>query len=180
MYALGKENRAMSDGAGAASVEADPVDADLVEAFLSASRALVAVAVRSLAAGDADITLPQHRILVLLAARGPQRVSELATLLGVNGSTATRHCDRLQRRALVQRNRAVDDRRAVQVSITDHGAHLVQQVSRTRRREIATILQAMPARARRPLLAALRSFADAAGEAPDQNWSLGWGIPGPP
>jgi DNA-binding MarR family transcriptional regulator len=63
--------------------------------------------------GDADITLPQHRILVLLAARGPQRISDLATLLGVKGSTATRHCDRLQRRALVQRSRATDDRRAV-------------------------------------------------------------------
>lgn len=162
----------MSDG----PASAESVDADLVEAFLSASRALVAVAVRSLAAGDADITLPQHRILVLLAARGPERISDLAALLNVNGSTATRHCDRLQRRALVQRSRATDDRRAVQVTITDTGARVVQQVSRTRRREVAMILGAMPQQSRRPLLAALRSFADAAGEAPDQNWSLGWGI----
>lgn len=176
MYALGNRIGGMRDG----TVSAEPVDTDLVEAFLSASRALVAVAVRSLAAGDADITLPQHRILVLLTARGPQRISELAAMLGVNGSTATRHCDRLQRRALVQRNRAPDDRRAVQVSITDIGTQVVRQVSRARRREIAAILQAMPPQGRRPLLMALRSFADAAGEAPDQNWSLGWGIPSPP
>jgi DNA-binding MarR family transcriptional regulator len=157
----------------------DPVDADLVEAFLSASRALVAVAVRSLAAGGADITLPQHRILVLLAARGPQRVSDLATLLGVNGSTATRHCDRLQRRALVQRSRSAQDRRAVRVTITDSGARAVRQVSRTRRREIAAILRAMPQQSRGPLLMALRSFADAAGEVPEQNWALGWGTAEP-
>jgi DNA-binding MarR family transcriptional regulator len=170
MYAVGSKMSRMGDGRAA-----EPVDADLVEAFVSASRALVAVAVRSLAAGDADITLPQHRILVLLAARGPQRISDLATLLGVNGSTATRHCDRLQRRALVQRSRATDDRRAVRVSITDTGARVVGQVNRARHREIAAILRAMPARSRGPLLVALRSFAEAAGEVPDQNWTLGWG-----
>jgi DNA-binding MarR family transcriptional regulator len=168
MYALGQLNGEMDD------VPGEPVDADLVEAFVSASRALVAVAVRSLGAGDADITLPQHRILVLLAAHGPQRIGDLATLLGVNGSTATRHCDRLQRRALVQRSRVVDDRRAVHVSITEAGARAVEQVNRTRRREIAAILRAMPPRSGRPLLVALRGFADAAGEVPDQNWSLGW------
>lgn len=156
------------------------VDADLVEAFLSASRALVAVAARSLAHGDADITLPQHRCLVLLAARGPQRVSDLAELLGVNGSTATRHCDRLQRRGLVRRERSADDRRAVCVSLTDAGVHLVRKVTRARRREITAILATMPAQSRRPLLVALRSFADAAGEVPDQSWSLGWGNPTPP
>lgn len=150
-------------------------DADLVEAFLTASRVLVAVAVRSLAAGDAEITLPQHRALVVLAARGPQRMAELAQLLGVNSSTATRHCDRLQRRGLVRRAPASDDRRAVQVSLTEAGRRLVTQVSEARRRDIAAILAAMPASSRRPLLAAVRSFTEAAGEVPEQNWSLGWG-----
>jgi DNA-binding MarR family transcriptional regulator len=150
-------------------------DAALVEAFLTASRALVGVAARSLAAGDAEITLPQHRALVLLAARGPLRVSDLADLLGVNGSTATRHCDRLQRRGLVQRSPAPDDGRAVLVSLTSAGRRLVQKVGRRRREEISRILQAMPMQNRQDLLAALRAFADATGEVPEQNWSLGWG-----
>jgi DNA-binding MarR family transcriptional regulator len=146
-----------------------------VEAFLSVSRALVGVAARSLAVGDADISLPQHRALALLASRGPQRMTDLADLLGVNSSTATRHCDRLQRRGLVQRTRATDDRRAVRVSLTDAGQRLVQQITQARRREISRILQTMPQPSRRSLLAALRGFADAAGEVPEQSWSLGWG-----
>jgi hypothetical protein len=79
----------------------------------------------------------------------------------------------------VQRSRATDDRRAVRVTITDTGARAVRQVSRTRRREIATILRAMPQQSSRPLLMALRSFADAAGEVPEQNWTLGWGTAEP-
>jgi DNA-binding MarR family transcriptional regulator len=150
------------------------VDGHLVEAFLTASRVLVAVAVRSLAAGDAEITLAQHRALVVLASRGPQRVAGLADVLGVNSSNATRHCDRLQRRGLVRRDPDTGDRRAVRVSLTPAGERLVRQVTAARATEIGHILGAMPARARGPLLAALRAFTDAAGEVPEQSWSLGW------
>jgi DNA-binding MarR family transcriptional regulator len=154
---------------------AHQVNADLVEAFLTASRVLVAVAVRSLAAGDGEITLAQHRALVLLAAQGPLRMADLAELLGVNSSTATRLCDRLQRRGLIRRRQAPEDRRAVRVSLTEHGQRLVQQVNQARRSEIRRVLQAMPQEAHPSLLAALRGFADAAGEVPEQSWSLGWG-----
>jgi DNA-binding MarR family transcriptional regulator len=173
MYAAGM--KVAVNGIVAGSQPGLEVDADLVEAFLTASRVLVAVAARSLAAGDAEITLPQHRALVVLASRGPQRMADLAELLGVNSSTATRHCDRLQRRGLVRREPATDDRRAVRVSLTDAGQRLVRQITEARRREIAAILRAMPASSREALLAAVRSFADAAGEVPEQSWSLGWG-----
>jgi DNA-binding MarR family transcriptional regulator len=160
---------------GTSSQRDSGTDADLVEAFLTASRVLVAVAARSLTVAAEEITLPQHRALVLLAARGPQRMIDLADLLGVNSSTATRHCDRLQRRGLIRRDPAPDDRRAVRVALTAAGARLVRQITDARRREISQILQAMPTRSRPSLLAALRSFADAAGEVPEQSWSLGWG-----
>ena len=150
------------------------LDGDLVGAFLTASRVLVAVAVRSLAAGNAEITLSQHRALVVLASRGPQRVADLAELLGVNSSNATRNCDRLQRRGLVRRDRDTDDRRAVRVSLTQAGERLVQQITTARRAEISRILGAMPDDARGPLFTALRAFTDAAGEVPEQSWSLGW------
>ena len=173
MYAPGM--RVAVNGIAAGSQPGLEVDADLVEAFLTASRVLVAVAARSLVAGDAEITLPQHRALVVLVSRGPQRMADLAQLLGVNSSTATRHCDRLQRRGLVRRTPAADDRRAVLVSLTEAGQRLVSQITAARRREIASILRAMPASSREPLLAAVRGFADAAGEVPEQSWSLGWG-----
>ena len=67
----------------------------VVDAVLRASRVLVSVAVRSLAAADHDVTLPQYRALVVLASRGPQRPTELAEALAVHPSTITRLCDRL-------------------------------------------------------------------------------------
>src|SRR5690348_8728867 len=102
-------------------------------------------------------------------------MTDLADLLGVNSSTATRHCDRLQRRGLVQRAPATDDRRAVQVSLTPAGKRQVRRITEARRREISQILNAMTARNRTGLLDALRDFARAAGEVPNQHWALGWG-----
>src|ERR1700749_5211293 len=106
---------------------------ELVDAVLRASRALVAVAARSLANVAEDVTLAQYRVLIELAARGPQRLADLATALGVDRSTATRMCDRLVRKRLVARRRGTDDRRVVRVSLTATGMELVAEVSRRRR-----------------------------------------------
>ena len=155
---------------------ADPSGDELVDAVLGASRALVAVAARSFANVAEDVTLPQYRFLVELASRGPQRLADLASALGVDRSTATRMCDRLVRKRLVTRRRAHGDRRAVRVSLTAAGGELVAEVSRRRRGEIATIVQRMPAAHRDRVVRALRAFADAAGEVPEQDWSLGWDL----
>ena len=56
-------------GASAGALRAYDPDKDLIEAFLAASRALVAVAARSLAELDEDITLTQYRTLVVLNSR---------------------------------------------------------------------------------------------------------------
>ncbi|HEX4115712.1 MAG TPA: MarR family transcriptional regulator [Solirubrobacteraceae bacterium] len=153
-----------------------PEDRDeLVDAVLGASRALVAVAARSLADLAEDVTLAQYRVLVELAARGPQRPADLASALGVDRSTATRMCDRLVRKGLVQRRRISADRRVVRISLTGAGRALVEEVTRRRRVEIAKILRRMPRADRASALVALRLFADAAGEVPEQDWSLGWG-----
>jgi DNA-binding MarR family transcriptional regulator len=148
---------------------------DLVDAVLGASRALVAVAARSLADLAEDVTLAQYRALVELAARGAQRPADLASALGVDRSTATRMCDRLVRKRLVQRRRISADRRGVRISLSPAGRALVEEVTRRRRVEIAQVLGRMPRADRASALRALRVFADAAGEVPEQDWSLGWG-----
>jgi DNA-binding MarR family transcriptional regulator len=148
--------------------------ADLVDAVLGASRALVAVAARSLVKVAGDVTLAQYRVLVELAARGPQRVADLAAVLGVDPSTVTRMCDRLVRKGLAYRRRATTDRRSVKISLAPAGRELVQDVTRQRRAELQKILGRLPDEDRSPVLAALRAFADAAGEVPEQEWSLGW------
>jgi DNA-binding MarR family transcriptional regulator len=147
---------------------------DVIESVLAASRALVAVAARSLAAAGEDITLPQYRVLILIARRGPQRALDLAEALDVSQSTITRMCDRLGRKGLVDRERPADNRRTVITTITPSGRHLVDAVIRRRRREISAILAKMTPRAQEALVPALHAFAAAAGEAPEQSWSLGW------
>ena len=134
-------------------------DKDLVDAFVAASRALVAVAARSLADIGEDITLPQYRALVVLSTRGPQRAVDLADHLGVTPPTASRMIERLVRKRLARRARSQGDRRTVRVDLTDAGRRVVAQVTERRRAEIERILEEMPTRGRRTVTAALRSFA---------------------
>ena len=112
-------------------------DEAAVDAVLTASRALVAVATMSLGAAAEDTTIAQYRALVVLASRGPQRMVDLAAALAVTPSTAGRMCDRLVRKGLIRRHRARADRRVVQVSITAAGRQVVDQATARRRELIA-------------------------------------------
>jgi DNA-binding MarR family transcriptional regulator len=152
-------------------------DADaLVDALIAASRALVAVAARSVAGLGTEVTLPQYRALVVLASRGPQRGVDLAAELGVNPSTATRLIDRLVRADLDDRRPLEGDRRAVLVTLRPAGRRLVATVNRRRRAEVARIVARMPASRRPAAVAAVRAFAEAAGEVPENQWWLGFEV----
>jgi DNA-binding MarR family transcriptional regulator len=151
------------------------VDTDEVtDALLVASRALVAVAARSLASVDSDVTLSQYRALVVLASRGPQTVGQLADEIGVHASTATRLCDRLVSRRLITRVQGVANRRETHITLSVKGRRLVDDVTKRRRSELRTIVRRLPAELTQPMIVALNSFAAAAGEVPEQDWSLGW------
>jgi DNA-binding MarR family transcriptional regulator len=118
------------------------------------------------------VTLAQYRVLIELAAGGPQRLADLAAVLGVDRSAMTRMADRLARKHLVSRRRISSDRRGVRVSLTPAGRDLVLDVSRRRRSEISEIVGRMEQADTHAAIAALRSFADAAGEVPEEYWSL--------
>ena len=98
-------------------LEADP----LVDAVLSASRVLVAIAARSLADAGEDVTLTQYRSLVVLASRGPQTVADLADLSAVTPPTASRLCERLVKKGLIRRRAGRHDRRQVRIALTATG-----------------------------------------------------------
>jgi DNA-binding MarR family transcriptional regulator len=161
------------------SVEEHLVDEAAVDAVLTASRTLVAVATMSLGAAAEDTTIAQYRALVVLASRGPQRMVDLAAALGVTPSTAGRMCDRLVRKGLIRRLRARADRRAVQVSITPAGRQVVDQATARRRTLIAGILRKLPPGQQPEIAKALQAFARAAGEIPDSLWPAGPADPQP-
>lgn len=151
-------------------------DEDVVDSVLRASRALVAVAARSIAQVDETATLPQYRMLVALAQRGPQKVSALADELGVHASTVTRMCDRLVRKGLIERAASIESRREVIVALTPAGRGLLDDVTAIRREAIAAVVTKVPDDLRPAMVAALQAFSDAAGEAPDQSWAAGWAL----
>jgi DNA-binding MarR family transcriptional regulator len=155
------------DGGAGREPDADPA---AVDAVLTASRSMVAVATRSLGAAAEETTIAQYRALVVLASRGPRRIADLAEALDVAPSTAGRMGDRLVRKGLVRRHRARGDRRVVLVSVTPAGRQVVDEATRRRRALIADILARLPAEAQQSVAEAFREFADAAGEVPDSQW----------
>lgn len=157
------------------SPPAQPVEA-VIDAVLSASRVLVAVAARSLADIAEEVTLTQYRTMIVLASRGPQNLASLAESVGVTPATATRMCDRLVKKELVARTAHRDDRRHVHLTLTKKGLALVAEVTKRRRREIETIVNAIAPDEQIVLVQALSHFAAAAGEVPEQDWSTGWDL----
>ena len=149
---------------------------DVADAVLTASRVLVAVAARSLAAHEEDASLQQYRSLVVLASRGAQRPVDLAGALGVEPSTVTRLCDRLVRKGLITRRRQGPDRREVRLALTPQGAELVETVTRRRREEIRHILASVPPAAHAELVRAFSSFSRAAGEVSEGAWPRVWEV----
>lgn len=156
---------------------AESVDDDVqavTSAVLTASRLLVAVSARSLAAVPERVTLPQFRMLVVLAG-GETKLVTLAERLAVNPSTATRMVDRLIAAGLVDRRVNPDNRRENVLRLTESGRRIVDEVTARRRAEIAEIVARMPADERRGLVAALRAFSEAGDEAPAGDpIPLGW------
>lgn len=139
--------------------------------MLVASRALVAVAARSLAAAPADVTLAQYRVLVVLASRGPQFPTALAAELRSAPSSITRLCDRLEAKGLLTRSSATGNRKQVVLAISAAGRRVVDAVTRVRREEIAALVAAVPPARRHGVVAALTELAAAAGEVPDRAWA---------
>jgi DNA-binding MarR family transcriptional regulator len=131
----------------------------LVDAVLASSRALVALSARSIA-DNADITLPQYRMLVVLD-HAPSNLTELAEALDVIPSTAMRMVDRLVTAELIERTVPQEDRRVTHLELTPAGRRTVQKVTTKRRRDLQKVIDRIPDDQRPALAAAMASFADA-------------------
>ena len=153
--------------------ETDDDLADATEALLLASRALMGVAARSLSDLN-DITLPQYRALIVLSRPKPVTVGDLAEALDIHPSTATRLCDRLERKSLIRRRPGVSpDRRVTPVTLTAKGRRLVEKVTDHRRRDLAKIASSMTHADLQTVISAMNSFAVVAGEVPAVD-TFGW------
>ncbi len=129
--------------------------AEVVDAVLAANRVFVAVAAAALADLEPEVTIPQFRALVLIDMHGTMGVSRLADALGVVPSTATRMCDRLVAKNLIDRTVDAANRRQISVTLRPEGCALIKRSTRERTRKISELLTAIPAEAQTELAQAL-------------------------
>jgi DNA-binding MarR family transcriptional regulator len=95
---------------------------------------------------EVQVTLPQLRVLGLLAARsddasGGMSGRALASLLGVGPSAVTPLIDRLVEHGLVRREEDRVDRRITRLLLTDQGQALLERMFAGQRDLIATVLR---------------------------------------
>ena len=122
------------------------------------------------------VTLAQYRALSNSRSRGPQRLSGPRERRSGWSRQRPRGCvtDSCASSSCSAADQARIDR-VVRISLTASGAALVTEVTRRRRVEIGADRAAHAARgAGLGACGRCGSFADAAGEVPEQDWSLGW------
>ena len=121
-------------------------------------------------ASDRALTLSQYALLQGLADRHAARVRELADDAGITASTATRILDALERREIVRRTRASEDRRAVTVTLTPLGRDLLNGQDEWLRRRQRTFYATLPDEERElapDLLVRLAALIDELAEGPE-------------
>jgi DNA-binding MarR family transcriptional regulator len=136
----------------------------MVEVLQDATRMLAGVALRSLDVLDGTVSLPQFRVLAVLADLGCARSTLVARALGLDASSVTRLADRLVAVGHLVRGNDPGNRTVVTLELTDTGRDLVIRVAERRRRELIRILGRLEPGERDTLTAALRRLVEVAGE----------------
>ena len=146
-----------------------------VDAVLLASRALVAVAARSIAVVESSADVIEVRVLVVLASREAASLREVADALGLHVSTASRLCDRMVARGLLDRRDDPADRRQLELRLTADGTRVLSRMRTERRRDVKRILARMSTPDRDRLAETFDAFSTAAGDASERDlWAIGW------
>jgi len=94
-------------------------------------------------AGEHDLSLVQTRLLGVLRDRTPT-MNALGRHLGLDKSSISGLVDRAERRGLVVRTASATDRRAFQVSITEAGRRMADEVAGLFAERVATLVEGLP------------------------------------
>jgi DNA-binding MarR family transcriptional regulator len=130
------------------------------------ARALLAVA-RGLGriarerARSGDVTPQQAETLQLIAERGALSTSTLATMLGIDPSTASRNLSGLERAGLITRQKGSDDGRQTDVRLTPRGRRAAQTVGSGASSAFGSLLDRVPRSDRARIIDALEALAKA-------------------
>jgi DNA-binding MarR family transcriptional regulator len=92
-----------------------------------------------------ELTIPQLKLLKLIAKTNTESLGEAAAFLGVSNAAASKAVDRLVRRNLVLRRESADDRRATRLELTEHGKNVLEKYEAAQNRVLEGLFrQFMP------------------------------------
>lgn len=165
---LGAE-REVRPVSGAVSGRDAGVEDEQLDAVMDAARVLVAVVAASVLEVEDRASLPQLRVLTLMAAHGSLTLGAVAAALGVHPSNATRMCDRLVAAGYVDRQDDPQDRRQLRLTLTDPGRELVESVMSHRRTAVGRVLAELSHQDRVRLAKSLGRFTAVASRLVDED-----------
>ena len=113
---------------------------------------------------EVDLTVPQLRVVFLLAEAGPMRMSPLAQELGITLSACSHLVDKLVSAGLVARSEDPGDRRVVRCSLTDEGQALGQRLRQAHPFERPEFLDRLTVEELRTIVRAVSIFQRVMGE----------------
>ncbi len=146
------------------SEDVPPLAPGAAEVLQAATRVLAGVALGSIDALDSAVTLPQFRLLAVLADLGPAPSGQAARTLGLDPSTVTRLADRMVAAGHVIRGTSPQHRGVVTLELTDSGRRLVAISDTWRRQELARIMARLAPPEQAEVTKALELLIGAAGE----------------
>jgi DNA-binding MarR family transcriptional regulator len=108
-----------------------------------------------------SVTMQQLRVMMILYAEGPTRVSVLARRLDVSTPTITGILDRLVRQELTYRADDPRDRRVVLNALTERGEQVIQNVQSIDSNRLERAIESLSAEEQESIVAALNKLANA-------------------
>ena len=110
-------------------------------------------------ARSAELTGPQLTVLKVLEGLGDLSLSELSERIRAQNSTVTGIIDRMEREGLVVRARSTEDRRVVNIQLTEKGARIAREISVEPMEIFRSALESLSANEMRDLLRILTKIA---------------------
>jgi DNA-binding MarR family transcriptional regulator len=106
---------------------------------------------------EGALSLVHLNLLMLLRFNGPLTMSRLAEMLDVSVASATGIVDRMEKKGVIERRRSDEDRRVVQVYVTEKGEQVFTQMQAERQSNMMKMISKISDADLRALLRGLRA-----------------------
>jgi len=108
-----------------------------------------------------SLSIIHLNLLMLLRFNGPLTMSRLAELLDVSVASATGIVDRMEKKGVIERKRSDEDRRVVEVHVSDQGEQVFIAMQAERQAQMARMLSGVSDQDLNALLTGLRAVREA-------------------